>query len=638
MINARELFLTDRQSIWNFPYETALVKYEDGVEIQTRKKEIIFNRYCWELFTLFPNTPIPSYCTATHIIGTKYFNAETHIKLLEKIFKHICDYNNLRHYFQKDQLLKKVFQTVNLIYNEILYLASESVTGIDATDFVNLVNSEAITKIHTDLKPTPESVEKAYKAINSYINDSGTNNKFVNSYRAKSINENQANQCIGPRGFVTDLDRTVFRQPIQKGFIRGMGNLYEVITESRTAAKSLNANDTHIQISEYASRRIQLLTMSVTGIEEEDCHSQEYFDMFVTEKMLANMIGKYYLDTESSVLKCITASDKHLINTSVKLRTALGCKTKDPYKICSTCLGKISENFKSNSNLGYTMTSFLMEKLTQSILSTKHLTHSVKKSMMVLEGAAQKYFYSNEENEIFFNKDLNLKGLYLILPNNRMSKLVDVLTLQHTNISLTKIGELEIVGIKNANAKGAPIETVSINYKDRDSIITKELLDFIKVTHIESDSRGNFVIPLEGFNKTFPVFSNTLKETNVVSFVNRIASMIETNSNAKETNPYDKLFNLFTTAIEMLNVNLSIFEVIIYATTTYNSFDNDFRHGRNSQHPKCESKTILFRNRSMSQLLIFEDQIKSIVNEPVTIFSNKKRQNHPMDALFVGPT
>lgn len=35
-----------------------------------------------------------------------------------------------------------------------------------------------------------------------------------------------------------------------------MGTLYAIIIESRTATKSINTNDTHIKISEYASRRI----------------------------------------------------------------------------------------------------------------------------------------------------------------------------------------------------------------------------------------------------------------------------------------------------------------------------------------------------------------------------------------------
>ena len=66
-------------------------------------------------------------------------------------------------------------------------------------------------------------------------------------------------------------------------------------------------------------------------------------------------------------------------------------------------------------------------------------------------------------------------------------------------------------------------ETVDISYRDRQSIITRPLLEYIKNTTLESDSRGNFVIPLENFDKRQPIFYNPLKETNIISFVNKIA-------------------------------------------------------------------------------------------------------------------
>ena len=132
-----------------------------------------------------------------------------------------------------------------------------------------------IADIANTMPPTPEGVEAAYKQIRQFVNSDQTNNRFIKAYRAKSINENQSNQCIGSRGFVTGLDRTVFRKPIINGFLRGMGSLYEMMTESCTAAKSLNATGTLIQQSEYTSRRIQLLSMIVTGTVDGDCGSQD---------------------------------------------------------------------------------------------------------------------------------------------------------------------------------------------------------------------------------------------------------------------------------------------------------------------------------------------------------------------------
>lgn len=632
-INSRQLLLLSRKDVWNLPEEAIVVTYEDDVVVTNTKKDVIFNRYCWDTVLYYPKTRLVSKLDVKTMLDGSFFNGDTHIQLLERVFKQVCLDYNIHEYKYKEPVLKLIYGTVNLIFNELVNRVSDHVTTIDATDFVNLINDEEITSIRDDFKPIPEYVDKSYKRIKTYVNDKSVSNRFVAAYRSKAINENQANQCIGPRGFVTDLDRTVFKLPISNGFIKGMGNLYELITESRTAAKSINANSSQIQTSEYASRRIQLLTMSITGVDTVDCGSTEYYDMLLSANMLENMKGIYYLDKKTNTLKYFTGDEEHLVDTVVSIRTALGCKASDPTKICTTCLGKISENFKENSNIGYTTTSYLMEKLTQSILSTKHLTHSVKKSLITLEGIANKYFYTNKENNIFFNKELELTGLQLILPNNRLSKLTDVLSLQHTNISLTKIGELDIISIKDTNHKTPITETATISYRDRCSIITKELLNYIKSVEMTSDSRGNFIIPLDNYNKEEPVFNNPLKESNIISFVNRIASMIETVKD-KQSDPYERLFNLFYIVTDQLKCNFTIIQTILYATTTYNSFNNNYRLGRDSVHPKCESNTVLFRHRSVGQLLVYEHQSDELINNTMYLFNSKNRLSHPMDVLF----
>lgn len=631
-VKARDILLIPRIEIFNIPDGLYEVTYDDGTVLVNKKKELIFNRYAWEMIAAYPATPIVPSCDIKTVMGAGGYNGDTHIRLLENTFKHVCEFNNLDFYYKKDPLAKLTYRIFNWIFNEIVQRASASVSTIDATDFINLIRTEEISKIHANLRPTPESIDRSYKEIKQYMMLSKSQNRFVRAYSSKAINENQANQCIGPRGVVTDLDRTVFKLPIMNGFIRGMGSLYEVITESRTAAKSLNANDTHIKTSEYASRRVQLLTMSVRGVEVNDCGSTDYMDMMVTKDVLENIKGKYYVKTDGK-LDWIRGNETSLIGEIVKLRTSLGCHTRDATKICTTCLGKVSENFKENSNLGYTMTASLMEKLTQSILSTKHLTHSVKKALIKLLGTVNKYMHTDDENNIYFNKELDLRGMYLILPNSKLNKLVDVLNLPHTNIALNKIGELETVVIRDTKHKTPFQETIDISYKDRHSIITKALLEHIKSTTLESDSRGNFVIPLDTFNKELPVFNNPLKETNIISFVNKIAGMIESNKD-KVSDPYDKLTTIFNAVIEQFRCNLSVIEVIVYATTTYNVYNNNYKLGRNSVHPRCEGKTLLFRHRSASQLLIYEEQSKELIANAPVIFNNIHRMGHPSDVLF----
>lgn len=630
----KQILAMPRMDVFSIPDGLSKVTYDDGVTLDVSSRLIVFNRYCWELFTLFPNTPIISALCASKFTEKEGYNGDTHKQVFEAIFKHICYYNKLDSYRDKEPLLRMIYRIIDLLQNEVLNMISAYVGTIDATDFTKVVKDEEIVNIHKNLKPTPESVDRAYKGIKAYVSSNKSDNRFSRSYMAKSINDNQANQCIGPRGFSTDLDRTVFRTPINNGFIRGMGNLYEIMAESCTAAKSLNASGSHIQTSEYTSRRIQLLTMPVTGVVTGDCGSQEYWDVVVTPQNIDNLKGIYYL-TESNTIDHIRGNETHLYQKVVKLRTALGCIHHDPSKICSTCLGRTALNFRDDSNLGYTTVAHLMEKLTQAILSTKHLTHSVKKSMISLQGLAVKYFYANENGDLFIRPDIDLTGVQIILPNAKVGKLVDVLNLQHTNIALSKIGELDVVTIKDNKPKTPLIEKVDISYKDRNCVITKAFLDHIKATELESDSRGNFVINLDRFNKDLPIFNNPLKETNIINFVNRIASIIETNKD-KVTDPYEKLDLLMTTVHEKFKCNLTILQVIIYATTAFNSMNGNYRLGRNSPVKTCESKYNLFRHRSFSGLAVYQEQMAEIISRPAVMFAPGNRESHPM-SVFVAP-
>lgn len=632
-ITARQIFETPVEQIWNIPEGDYLVTYDDGHQLLNHRNAIIFDRFCWDLFTLAVDVPITKECSSISVIGDGYFNSNTHLKMLETIFRHICDTKDIRRYRDKEALLSKSYDIVNRVFNEIVHRVSDYVTTIDAMDFVRVIKDPDIERLHDKLTPTPESVEITYKGIRSYMNDPRKSNGFIRDYRSKAVNENQANQCVGPRGFVTALDRTVYRRPVVNGFIRGMQTLYEIMVESLTAAKSLNANDTHIRVSEYASRRIQLVTMVISTIDPQDCGSTNYMDMLVTARYLPNLKGKYYVHPDTGKLECISGKETELIDRVIKLRTAFGCNSPDPHRICTTCLGRLSENFKENSNLGYVMTAFLMEKLTQSILSTKHLTHSVKKSAIKLEGEARRFFSADDNNDIYFNKDLNLNEISLVLPSGKLNKLIDVLSLEHTNVALSKVGELEVVGVRVTRNGQSTQETVNISYRDRLSNITRALLNHIKFSDTEVDSKGNFIVPMVGFDPTKPVFNNQLKETNIVSFVNRIASMIEATKKSK-LDLTEHFFALVDTILDQFPCNISVLETIVYATTTFNAGVGNYRLARNSPHPEYKNRTLLFRHRSISQLLVFEGGYSEMIKNAPVIFSNKYRSNHPLDALF----
>ncbi len=77
-----------------------------------------------------------------------------------------------------------------------------------------------------------------------------------------------------------------------------------------------------------------------------------------------------------------------------------------------------------------------------------------------------------------------------MVSNSKLNKLIDLLNIQHTNIALNKIDELDEIIIKDTKHKSVITNIVNLFYKDKRSIITKPFLEYIKSIKLESDARG----------------------------------------------------------------------------------------------------------------------------------------------------
>jgi len=637
IIDAKHIALNyTREQVWSeftINNKYTPIRFCDGYVHNMFYKDIIYNYYIWQLYKLCPSVPILYEHTISKYLENNYYNADTHITLLEKNFRHIVATLNIKTYNEKEPLLKMSYNIVNMIYNDIIFNIPEYVTTIDAIDFIEVVELDEIKKIHANLKPTPISIEEAYNKIANVLNSiNDTENMFIHAYKSKTINQNQANQCIGPRGFVTDVDRTVYKQPIMSGFIRGLNTIYEVAAESRTAAKANMANDTQIAKSEYISRRLQLLSMYVTKVIYGDCGSQEYMDILVTKGTIRNFAGKYYLDDDNK-LKVVKGDEKHLEDKILRFRTIFGCKLENPHHVCSTCLGDISTTFENNSNLGNLVVMYVMEKLSQAVLSTKHLTHSVKAGEVHFEPLTAKYFYINKENNLYLQKDVDTKGLSIVLPSKDVPKLIDVINLAHNRISVEKIGDISQVYFVNETKNKVIKDRVSVAYNDRYCNITQEFLAYIKNNIVLSDARGNFVINLDNWDKSKPMFNMPMKEDNLINFVTNFASIVESETK-KLKSPYEKADTLFTFLNKKLNINFSIVEIITYSSSVYNRALQDYRLPRGSIHMATEKAKTISYGRSLSHLFSLQEQIEPIFAGNGDIFDPTNREDHPMDIFF----
>lgn len=634
-INVVEIMNISLEDIWDIEPGRYEVTFEDGSVVKSSKRKVIFDRHLWEMFQGYLGTvPIVSTCSVTYVLGEKgTLNMGTHTTCLNNIFKHICSTLGLRYYHQKDHLLERAVDVVNLIFNKIILRILP--TSISGPDFVSIMKMPEIMKIHKEMYNHPDSVDKAHRSLTEWVMTTDDKHVLVLMNKSGAVKNSQFNQGVGPRGFVTDLDRSVFGHAIMNGFIYGLHTLYELITESRTAAKALNAADFSIRESEYTSRRFAITAMVVEQPVPVDCGSTDLRACILTRRYLPNMKGKWYKVNDSDPLRCLNGDEEHLIGEVIKYRHINGCKWHNRKQVCTTCAGALSENLKENTNLGAEAVLDFMHDVTQKTLSFKHEVKSVSGNVVVLGEIAGKYFRPGVENELYIRDEVPLNGLNIILNKNGLDKLMDVLTISTLDIPMSNIGEISTVGIVSDDGKIKEVATIS--NEDCRANITKDLLEYIKDDNnrFELDDKGNYVIPLVNWDVKKPMFMIPLKERDGMTFLRTLKTMVESTSKRSNMTPKEHFFALADLVLERSNCNFTILEILAYAITAFNVDDKNFRLSRNSPMTQIANRDDIFRHRSKGQLLPYEKQLQLLMGDPAAAFSLRYGEGHPLDVQFM---
>ena len=402
-ISARTLVGYSTDQLWEMLTGKFTLCFDDG-EIETDYKDTVYSSYMWDvhrkvmrgelgLKRAYPDVPIFMSHHVQHVLNGKQLGSGTHLKLLGNVIWSIYDW--LCHEYDEEEkltlryrLAELSYQITNQAYNDLQERLEEFVTSLDIVDFIAAGENPMVVEAYQKIEPTPKAINDVYSAISTSLAKSPLNdsNPLAKLFRAGLASEKQVQQCLGPRGYITDIDSVIFPRPVLYGYLDGIYAFHDSAIESRSAAKSLMFSKDQLQATEYFSRRLQLVSMAVKNLHHCDCGSKKFLDWHVRglEERdgeityggdLKHLAGKVYMDDDGK-LKIIKAGDKHLIGRKIKLRSVMGCRHPDPYGVCSTCFGQLSEVIPPKSNLGHMCSTYMSQQSSQGVLSTKHLDGS----------------------------------------------------------------------------------------------------------------------------------------------------------------------------------------------------------------------------------------------------------------------
>ncbi len=655
-ITARSLLQFHPEYLWEHLYGKIDLTFDDGVVLHTNSEEIIFSRYFWELHCVYNKLPLLHTHHIQPHLSDGLLASDAHRTLLTTMSN---DMFNL--VFKADavpinieKMLKLFYEIINALYNGLVVHIPEYVVSIDIVEFITIMDNPVIVSALATIEkePTQENISAGFTTIADVIRNDPTldNIGLAVSARNGITSMAQLLQCVGLRGYATELDSKQFSIPMVRGFAKGFGNIYNLAIESRSGARALHFADSALSDSEYFARRLQLLTMVVERIVFKDCGSTDYLlwpvkgptvKKGITEYDgdLPLLVGKYYLDEKDNKLKVITKDSTELIDTTIRLRSGIRCKTKNLNEVCNVCFGELSRNVSRYTNIGYLCSSLLTVQITQSLLSTKHIDFSAVTSTLSLTANDKKYFKVSRDGTGFVLQNHWMrKDVTLLVAQKEVKGINNIfMTDDVTRLNPSRLSRISAVSLLISGDTGDYSVPIDIERDGCSGIFSLEFLQYIKTNNYTTDDNGNFVISLKQWKKIKPIITLPRMAYSYSMHGKKIAHMIEQTVNTLgdkkvRLTPDLVVSELFDLVNSKLHLNLAFLEIIIYAAASPDPVSGNYALSRGSPDPVLSSGDKTISNRSMSAGYAFEDVVSKLYSP--RSFSNKNRPDHPFDVLI----
>ena len=626
------------------------VLFEDNVILHLSWKEMVVNRYLFELLVDYPIVPVISKYTISNHYTNGIFATKSINKCFEIMLKDIVKYHftKIEDRFQISEVYRKMMVIVNTIYNDLVYSNLEYAHSSNVLDYLDIQMQpellDALKKVEE--KKDIESINNSYEVLDKVIktNPALSSNSVGRSYISGMINPNQVKQVLASRGYVTEIDGKIFKEPIASSFTLGMTNMYDMAIESRSGAKALFLSNVAVQDSEYLARELQLVGMVVERMEHTDCGNKDYVDWYVrkpgeTNKSdISNLVGKRYLNLNTGKEEIITSSHTFLEGTTIKLRSAYKCKLKDKHKICSTCYGELAYGIHKHTAFGHINISTITQKITQNILSTKHLTTSASTDVIRINDIAKKFFVVKDKNGYAFKSGILGKAnskISIIINQNEAFGIKDITADNIYKLDPARVSRIESITLMVESKKN--VEYFPINIKDghKYGSFTVKMLEYILSNGFTLDREDRYIIDLSNFKSVVPIISLPQIEYNFLDLATEIKNILKSmnkigNERFAET-PESITQKLFDLLNSKLDINIALIEVMVYAFTINSYKDGNYDLGRNNQQELADIRHIM-PNRSLGGAFAWE-YVANTIMDPHS-FINKNRTDHPLDVLL----
>ena len=442
---------------------------------------------------------------------------------------------------------------MNVIINDTL----ETFAGVDEFSFylmntINLkddidlmnANKEYYDLLHADLSDVPLEDNKKVgmdltKKVIDIIKRSGEwleyEHCLADSFRSKQgINDRQYKEFNINIGTKPKGNEEVWPVPINHSYTNGgVADPIDYTIDASTGRTAQMLSKINVADSGGFARLLSLNNID-TWLNPDpnySCATKNFIKIEVKNSEILKLLkGKFYRNNPNGLDYVVSKHSSNLIGKTIYVRSPMTCASKAQGRgVCYKCYGELAY-VNNNINIGKMAADILSSKLTQRLLSAKHLIETIIKKIKWTEQFDK--FFCVEGNALKMLDDIDIKDWFLTIDPDSIEMVSEDYSSNYDDDDAPNQGNMYNEYIRSFNIENKKGESYEIHTELFDNLyITTELNSLIrrKATNVE----GKLSIPMKDMGDMYLFFiaihNNELSKTmqQLIDIINK-ASVTKT--------------------------------------------------------------------------------------------------------------
>lgn len=565
-----EIIAMSKEEMWQLPVGGLRVTFSDKT-IVCPTNIIKVNWYFWQLYKFGQLTGV----STDYYMGNINFNGSVPRKELSKIFWDVF-LRKVGGFFPGQGLdlvwdmSRRTYQIINELYNDTIFKMTGHVSTLDIMDLVAIVDNPEVIEARNEWKAGAIDTDQCHDVTWGVLTSGDPAlkyNELSRGARTEIFNRRQTNQNIGPRANIPEINGEAHPSSIEHGYIEGLSSQYDRTIEACTASIAYFMAKAPLEDSEYNNRMAQFLCSVIRGVEHKDCGTKRTINFRVKDKKdLRRIRGKFRV-CEGGHNHMIHGTEEELIGQVVKLRSFTQCETENPQYPCAMCVGWNAWTTPPNTVLGHHLSTEPLARISQTILSTKHVIASTKPLFLSINLENAKYMELAMDNphEVLLRKQKEAESVRLRFSRDDALFLNDILDIDSVDEVLeSRISAVNVIQMQYTypNKNNPVAVNLEIGLGGFGSPLSRELLAYMR--EVGWDIIGtNIEVDMNGWDWALPITRTPARGADIMSVLYTFQDFVNNPKKPGAVRSCD--FNHPGPAIEALMDGLSKYIDVNYA-------------------------------------------------------------------------